>query len=199
MSTATANDIRTDYLNLLITQLRNQNPLEPMDNNQMASQRAQLSQLEQLENMNSLFQKVLVSQQLLQGTELIGQAVRFRPEGQDRSLVGTVQGVRLEKGKVRLEVDGHLIDLEEVEAVGSATGQAGRSGLPPEFSQAAGLIGKEVTFVPPEAAPAGQEDPTAGPGEITGRVDGIEVVDGQIRLSVGEHRPRLGDIRSVRD
>ena len=49
---ASASQIRTDYLNLLITQLRNQNPLEPMDNNEMAAQLAQFSPLEQMENMS---------------------------------------------------------------------------------------------------------------------------------------------------
>ncbi len=37
--------IQTDYMKLLVTQLQNQNPLEPLDNNEMASQLAQFSQL----------------------------------------------------------------------------------------------------------------------------------------------------------
>jgi len=42
-----------DYMTLLITQLQNQNPLEPLDNQQMASQLAQLSQLQLTEDMNT--------------------------------------------------------------------------------------------------------------------------------------------------
>ena len=49
---SSASKIQMDYMNLLITQLQNQNPLEPLDNNQMATQLAQLSQLQQLESMN---------------------------------------------------------------------------------------------------------------------------------------------------
>ena len=33
---ASASSIQMDYMKLLITQLQNQNPLEPMDNNEMA-------------------------------------------------------------------------------------------------------------------------------------------------------------------
>ena len=55
----TASNIQMDYMKLLVTQLQNQNPLEPMDNNQMASQLAQFSQLQQLESMNSNFANVL--------------------------------------------------------------------------------------------------------------------------------------------
>lgn len=58
-SIQSASKIQTDYMKLLITQLQNQNPLEPLDNNQMASQLAQFSQLEQLENMSGSFADVL--------------------------------------------------------------------------------------------------------------------------------------------
>ena len=44
--------IQMDYMKLLVTQLQNQNPLEPMDNNDMASQLAQFSQLNQMESLN---------------------------------------------------------------------------------------------------------------------------------------------------
>ncbi len=56
-------DIRGDYMMLLVAQLQHQNPLEPMSNDQMASQMAQLAQLEQLEHMNSTFDEVLVAEQ----------------------------------------------------------------------------------------------------------------------------------------
>ena len=56
---ASATDIQLDYMKLLITQLQNQNPLEPLNNNEMSSQLAQFSQLQQLESMNSNFAEVL--------------------------------------------------------------------------------------------------------------------------------------------
>jgi flagellar basal-body rod modification protein FlgD len=43
---------KMDFMNLLVAELQNQNPLEPMDNKQMASQLAQFSQLELTEEMN---------------------------------------------------------------------------------------------------------------------------------------------------
>ncbi len=58
-SIASASDMQMDYMKLLITQLQNQNPLEPLNNNEMASQLAQFSQLQQLETMNASFAEVL--------------------------------------------------------------------------------------------------------------------------------------------
>ncbi|MCP4583188.1 MAG: flagellar hook assembly protein FlgD [candidate division Zixibacteria bacterium] len=47
------NDLgKDDFLNLLVTQLRYQNPLEPMQDTEFIAQLAQFSQLEQLENMS---------------------------------------------------------------------------------------------------------------------------------------------------
>jgi flagellar basal-body rod modification protein FlgD len=43
---------KTDFLTLLVTQLRYQDPLEPMQDQEFVAQLAQFSQLEQLENMS---------------------------------------------------------------------------------------------------------------------------------------------------
>ena len=42
-----------DFMKLLVTELQNQNPLEPMDNHQMAAQLAQFTQLDLSERMNN--------------------------------------------------------------------------------------------------------------------------------------------------
>ena len=72
-----ASDIQMNYMKLLITQLQNQNPLEPMDNNDMASQLAQFSQLQQLETMNSSFADVLSATEQNYANSLIGKDIRI--------------------------------------------------------------------------------------------------------------------------
>ena len=83
-SIASASDIQMDYMKLLIAQLQNQDPLEPLNNNEMASQLAQFSQLQQLESMNSNFAEVLaitnrsyVNSLRSYANSLIGQKVTF--------------------------------------------------------------------------------------------------------------------------
>lgn len=44
---------KTEFLQLLITQLKNQDPMNPMENNEFAVQLAQFSQLEQLIDINN--------------------------------------------------------------------------------------------------------------------------------------------------
>ncbi|KKN07310.1 hypothetical protein LCGC14_1068490, partial [marine sediment metagenome] len=72
-----ASEIQTDYMKLLITQLQNQNPLEPMNNNEMASQLAQMASLQQLESMSTSFAGVLDAIELEYASSLLGKEVKF--------------------------------------------------------------------------------------------------------------------------
>ncbi len=47
--------LAADYMRLLVEQLKHQDPLEPMNNNDMTSQLTSLAQLQQLEAMNGTF------------------------------------------------------------------------------------------------------------------------------------------------
>ena len=47
---------KEQFLQLLVTQMKNQDPMEPMDNTQMTAQLAQFSSLEQMQNLNSQFE-----------------------------------------------------------------------------------------------------------------------------------------------
>jgi len=118
--TKSANDIQMDYMKLLVTQLQNQNPLEPMDNNQMASQLAQLSQLGQIESLNSKFSDVLVTSQKSYACSLVGKQVSFAitdDSGNSQLSSGTVAGVITQGSDIKLQVGDHTIGLSDVQTV----------------------------------------------------------------------------------
>jgi flagellar basal-body rod modification protein FlgD len=119
--TATASDIQMDYMKLLVTQLQNQNPLEPLDNNEMASQLAQFSQLQQLETMNSSFVQVLAAAERSYANSLIGKEVSFvgsTETGETGIIEGAVEQVFNNiDGEILLIVGNHTLGLEEVISV----------------------------------------------------------------------------------
>lgn len=49
---------KDEFLQLLVTQLQNQDPLNPMDNTEFLSQMAQFSSLEQLININTKLEEI---------------------------------------------------------------------------------------------------------------------------------------------
>lgn len=72
----TADDLKTDFLNLLIAQLSNQDPMSPMDNEGMIQQLATFSQLEQLERVNSNLESQMGYSQSLNNTMMMSVAGR---------------------------------------------------------------------------------------------------------------------------
>ena len=70
-----------DFLNLFVTQMRYQNPLEPMDNYQMGSQMAQMTSVESLNNIYEAVEKLAANQTSwsnLQASGLIGKKVEYQ-------------------------------------------------------------------------------------------------------------------------
>lgn len=68
------------FLQILITQLQNQDPTQPMDDKQFISQMAQFSSLEQMQNVASGIKDLLESQQqsqLMNYTSFIGKEVKW--------------------------------------------------------------------------------------------------------------------------
>lgn len=117
-TTASANDIRMDYMKLLVTQLQNQDPLEPMDNSQMTAQLTQFSQLQQLEGMSTSFGSVLESVQRGYASSLLGKEVSFTVPATDGTVetrTGKVEEVLVgTDGQISLVVDDQKVDLANV-------------------------------------------------------------------------------------
>lgn len=81
---------KDDFLRLLVTQLRNQNPLNPLDQNQFLSQTAQFTALEELQNIGKAIEEMKQSggaSSLAQASALIGRTARL--SGRDVRLDGT--------------------------------------------------------------------------------------------------------------
>jgi flagellar basal-body rod modification protein FlgD len=93
-----SSSLTSNYLNLLITQLQNQDPTNPMDNSAMTTALAQLSSLQQTETLNTNFAQVLQTEQINQANTMIGATIDFTPTGQTSSTQATVSSVSIANG-----------------------------------------------------------------------------------------------------
>jgi flagellar basal-body rod modification protein FlgD len=116
-ATNSAASMKMDYMKLLVTQMQNQNPLEPMSNNEMASQMAQFSQLEQLESMNSSFSQVLKGTQLNYANSLIGKRVVFEDSAGSLT-AGDVEAVGIKGKDIFLKVGTNEVGIDDLLAIG---------------------------------------------------------------------------------
>ncbi len=74
----TAKEASDRFLKLLVSQLKNQDPLNPTDNAQMTSQMAQISTVSGIEKLNTTVEGLnsqYVQMQALQGASLVGKSV----------------------------------------------------------------------------------------------------------------------------
>ena len=85
------------FLELMITQMKNQNPLEPQGNSEFVAQLAQFSSLEGITNLNKTVETLaggLQSSQALQASALVGRTVKVESEtaylAKDNYIYGTV-------------------------------------------------------------------------------------------------------------
>lgn len=127
------------FLNLLVTQLKNQDPLDPLKNEEFIAQLAQFNSLEQMMNLNTSFTKMLLVQQMGQATALIGQPVAYQNEAGE-TLQGIAQSVTVQDGEPQIQVGSDMVPFENIIALGQAT----TSDI---LAQASYLIGKQVSWL----------------------------------------------------
>jgi flagellar basal-body rod modification protein FlgD len=85
-SSSGSNDIGSQnaFLQLLVTQLQNQDPLNPMDNSEITSQLAQISTVTGVNNLNTSIQQLVTANNTSQGlaaTNMIGHSVLIPGSG----------------------------------------------------------------------------------------------------------------------
>jgi len=105
------------FMKLFVSQLKNQNPMEPMDNYQFTSQLAQMGQLEQVTNLASRFEQFLRLQEFGNATSMIGSTVCYVPTGGSESKTGVVSALRVDQDGVKLVVGTDLVPLASVTGV----------------------------------------------------------------------------------
>lgn len=107
-TTSKANDAlgKDDFLKMLVTQLRYQDPLQPMEDKEFIAQMAQFSSLEQMQNMNTAMITT-------QATNLIGKEIHWLDDqGNEQS--GVVSAVTTFEGVSKLMVGDISVGMDKV-------------------------------------------------------------------------------------
>jgi flagellar basal-body rod modification protein FlgD len=116
-----------DFVKMMITQLQNQDPMEPAKNEQLLAQMSQIGQLESSTKLQTSLESMVLQNSLGAAGNLIGREVQgittFGDETVD--VTGVVTSVRVEGGSVQLELDtGHKVPLNNVVEISPASAAA---------------------------------------------------------------------------
>jgi len=97
------------FLKLLVAQMKNQDPTDPMDASEQMSQLASFSQVEQSIKTNSHLEDLLSQSQLSQAASLVGKIV----ESADGTVSGTVKSVEVTSDATTATLtDGKTVTIE---------------------------------------------------------------------------------------
>ncbi|WP_299036274.1 flagellar hook assembly protein FlgD [uncultured Pseudokineococcus sp.] len=108
------------FLNLLVTQMRYQDPSSPMDTSQMMAQTTQMTTVEQLTTLVQSSQAAFASQQHLSSSALVGRAVSWADAATGASGLGTVTAVRFAADGPVLRVGDADVPLAAVSGVAAS-------------------------------------------------------------------------------
>ena len=97
---------KEEFLQLLVCQLSNQDPLNPQSDTEFISQLAQFSSLEQMSNLNTAFANS-------SAYSLVGKDVIIQPS-ESAEIRGTVDYVEIRNGKAYLSVNGESYSVDDL-------------------------------------------------------------------------------------
>ena len=105
---------KDDFLNLLVAQMKYQDPLQPQSNTEYVSQLATFTQVEATENMAHTAES-------LEANGLVGKTVIMRPTnsvtGETSDVVGVVDYMMKEGSNIYLAINGSLYNLDDLYTV----------------------------------------------------------------------------------
>lgn len=108
---------KDDFMQLLIAQLKNQDPMKPMEDKEFITQLAQFSSLESMDKLTDQMEELTGSQMLVQAATLIGKQVSARLESGE-VVTGAISQVKIIDGQPTAVVNGKEIDTSLITTIG---------------------------------------------------------------------------------
>ena len=108
---------KDSFLKLLVTELRHQDPTNPMNDREFISQMAQFSSLEQMTSMNTSIQNMNRSAKSGEAYALLGKRVAAYNAETDRRVMGVVTSIFYKDNEIKLTVGKEIVGLNDIQAV----------------------------------------------------------------------------------
>ncbi len=189
------------FLNLLTTQLKNQDPTEPLDTNQFTQQLVQFSEVEQTVQMNDYLEKMLavMNNQVGSGVNYLGQTIEA--EGNAGFLNNGVANFTYNLPAAASSVSVVISDIDGTPVFGGNGSTATGKNLV-QWDGSNSYTGAQmpegdyyINIVAKDAAGDVMEDTTTS---TTGTVTSAEMIDGVLNLVIGNIKVPVDKVTGVR-
>jgi flagellar basal-body rod modification protein FlgD len=192
---------KDSFLQLLITQMRNQDPLSPMDNQEFLAQLAQFSSLEQMQNLNDKVDQAMQLSQSLNNSSaaaLIGRQVRAAGDTVDLGASGGVElGYFLSQEAKDVSLTVYDANGAVVRTLVTSEGEAGAHRLTWDGRNEEGARVAAGSYTFKVSAKDDEGSDVNATTVVRGLVDGVMYKNGSAYLLVDGREVSLGDLLEV--
>ena len=122
----------SEFMNLMLEQLKHQDPMDPMDQDEFMSQTAQLTSVEKLTSIAANIEEMANNQSTDEYLSLLGSTVDVYKIGQSDPASGMVESVEFTEDGAILNVGGESVDTDEIMEI--AIPDQNDSYQPPEYT-----------------------------------------------------------------
>ncbi|AWN36951.1 flagellar hook assembly protein FlgD [Methylobacterium radiodurans] len=189
----------TQFLTLLTTQLKNQNPLDPMDTNQFTQQLVQFAGVEQQLKTNDRLESILTSSKAAStasATSYIGQTVEAT--GATADLKGGAATWTLTTDRAAPKATVTILDAKgNTVGTQSLSLTQGSQGYTWNGKNAAGISQPEGTYTLKIAAQDATGTQVSVKTGVSGKVDEVDLSGSEPVLVIGNNRVPLSSVTSV--
>lgn len=102
-----------DFIKLMVTELQNQDPLDPMDNAQILEQMSQIRSIKSNDRLTDTLEAVSLGQSLVTASNLLERTIVGLSD-RSETVTGRVDRVSIQDGLAKLHIGEHTIDLKNV-------------------------------------------------------------------------------------
>lgn len=105
-----------EFLKVMITELQNQDPLNPMDNAQILQQISQMREIQATDQMRETLDSVLLGQTLVSASTMIDRDITALAVS-GKEVAGRVESVTIEDGMPLLHIGAEKIQLSNIRSI----------------------------------------------------------------------------------
>jgi len=119
-STSSSNGLQgysvNDFMNMLVTELRNQDPTNPTDSSTIMTQVGTIQNIESTQELDATLQSLQLSQDVTTANNLLGRQVTGLDTG-NNTVSGVVNSVSIASGNITLNVANSTVNLNNVSSI----------------------------------------------------------------------------------
>lgn len=171
----------SQFIKLLVAEMQNQDPMNPMDNSQILQQISQIKAIGSNDKLTSTLASLQLQQDMASGATLLHQTVTgLNAEG--KMITGTVDKVSVADNKVQLHVGDETLDMKNISTINGVSGSAQ---LIQDIETGNALLDQTVSGV------------NAYGTAVTGKVDKVTVSGNIVQLNVGNDTVDLNALSKI--